>query len=83
LKTEHETWGITGLGGGQVFNLWGSNPTGVPRAQAVAMAGAGTYAAAGRGNLAYALNLRKPAQGLLQGHGQPKDAWKGMQTGTY
>ncbi|KAH9575218.1 hypothetical protein CY35_01G100300 [Sphagnum magellanicum] len=65
-----------GLGGGQVFNLWGSNPTGVPRAQAVAMAGAGTYAAAGRGNLAYALNLRKPAQGLLQGHGQPKDAWK-------
>jgi hypothetical protein len=47
------------------------------------MAGAGTYAAAGRGNLAYALNLRKPAQGLLQGDGQPKDAWKGMQTGTY
>jgi len=65
-----------GMGSGQVFNLWGMNPTGFPRAQAVAMAGAGTFAAAGRGNLAYALNPAKPVQGISQGLGKVKDDWK-------
>jgi hypothetical protein len=70
------------MGSGQVFNLWGMNPTRFPRAQAVAMAGAGTFAAAGRGNLAYALNPSKSVQGISQGLGKVKDDWKGMQPGT-
>ncbi len=48
----------------------------------MAMAGAGTFAAAGRGNLAYALNPSKPVQGISQGLGKVKDDWKGMQPGT-